>query len=123
MVRRIAAKLPVVIVTNGMTSIQKSRFARSPLTGLVSGIAISEELGVSKPRPEIFRQALRPLGAAPKDALMIGDGLSSDIRGANNAGIDACWLNPSGAALPDGVHAEYIIRDLRECVGIALQEA
>ena len=42
--------------------------------------------------------------------------------GANSAGIDACWLNPSGAALPDGVHAEYIIRNLRECVGIALQE-
>ncbi len=96
-VRAIAAHLPVVIVTNGMTVIQKSRLARSALKDLISGMVISEELGVSKPRPGIFYEALRPLGVSPKDALMIGDGANSDIRGANNAGIDACWLNPSGA--------------------------
>ena len=121
-VREIASRLPVIIVTNGMTVIQKNRLAKSPLKNLIRGMVISEELGVSKPRPEIFWQALRPLSVAPEDALMIGDGLSSDIRGANNAGIAACWLNPSGAALPSGVHAEYIIRDLRESVEIALQE-
>ena len=120
-VRAIAARLPVIIVTNGMTVIQKNRLARSPLKDLISGMVISEELGVSKPRPEIFWQALRPLGAAPADALMIGDGVSSDIRGANNAGIDACWLNPTGRVLPEGVHAEYQISDIRQCVEIALQ--
>ena len=57
---------------------------------------------------------------APGDALVIGDGVGSDIRGANNAGMDACWYNPGGAALPDDVHAEYTISDLRECVPIAL---
>jgi FMN phosphatase YigB (HAD superfamily) len=103
-----------------MTSIQKSRFARSPLTGLVAGIAISEELGVSKPRPELFLRALEPLSVAPRDALMIGDGIGSDIRGANNAGIDACWYKPSGNALPEGVHAAYVISDIRQCVEIAL---
>lgn len=121
-VREIAARLPVIIVTNGMTVIQKNRLAKSPLKNMIRGMVISEELGVSKPRPEIFWQALRPLSVAPEDALMIGDGVSSDIRGANNAGIDACWLNPSDAVLPEGIHAEYIIRDLRECVEIALQE-
>ncbi|MBR2699381.1 MAG: YjjG family noncanonical pyrimidine nucleotidase [Clostridia bacterium] len=120
-VRRIAEKLPVVIVTNGMTSIQRSRFARSPLTDIVSGIVISEEIGVSKPRPEIFLRALEPMGAEPSEALMIGDGIKSDILGANNAGIDACWLNPGGRRLPEGVHAEYEITDIRECVEIALQ--
>ena len=115
-VRAIAAHLPVVIVTNGMTVIQKSRLARSPLKDLISGMVISEELGVSKPRPGIFYEALRPLGVSPEDVLMIGDGVTSDIRGANNAGIDACWLNPSGAALPEGVHAEYVIRDLQDCI-------
>jgi FMN phosphatase YigB (HAD superfamily) len=85
-------------------------------------MVISEELGVSKPRPGIFYEALRPLGVSPKDALMIGDGANSDIRGANNAGIDACWLNPSGAALPEGVQAEYIIRDIQDCIKIALKE-
>ena len=119
-VRAIAAKLPVVILTNGMTAIQRNRFARSPLTALVADILISEEEGVSKPRPELFLRALDRFGVAPRDALMIGDGVGSDIRGANSAGIDACWYNPRGGALPDGVHAEYVITDIRDCVPIAL---
>ena len=53
---------------------------------------------------------------------MVGDGVNSDIRGANNAGIDACWLNPGGKELPGGVHAEYVISDIRQCAAIALGE-
>ena len=64
--------------------------------------------------------AIEPLGIAPSEALMVGDGINSDIKGANNAGIDACWLNPLGVSLPNGIHAEYIIKDIRECVKIAL---
>lgn len=120
-VREIAAALPVVIVTNGITAVQKSRFARSPLMRYVSDVVISEEVGASKPRPELFLLALSRQGVEPGDALMIGDGVGSDIRGANNAHIDACWLNTNGRALPDGIHAEYEISDIRECVGIALQ--
>ena len=110
-----------MIVTNGITSVQKSRFARSPLMRYVSDVVISEEVGASKPRPELFLLALSRQGVEPGDALMIGDGVGSDIRGANNAHIDACWLNTNGRALPDGIHAEYEISDIRECVGIALQ--
>lgn len=121
-VREIAAALPVVIVTNGMTAIQRNRFARSPLMAHVADVVISEEAGASKPRPELFWLALERQGVLPRDALMIGDGVNSDIRGANNAGIDACWYNPHGGVLPDDVHAEYEISDIRDCVGIALQD-
>ena len=120
-VQSIAAKLPVAIVTNGITAIQKNRFARSPLKDWVRDVVISEEQGVSKPRPELFWLACERQGVAPGDALMIGDGVSSDIRGANAAGIDACWYNPGGKPLPEGVHAEYVISDIRQCVPIALR--
>ena len=119
-VREIASKLPVVIVTNGITVIQKRRLALSPLKDLVRDMVISEEVKASKPRPGIFQIALERQGVAPEEALMIGDGVNSDIRGANAAGIDACWLNPCKAPLPEGVHAEYIISDIRQCVTIAL---
>ena len=119
-VGQIAERLPVVIVTNGITVVQKSRFARSPLSRLVSDVVISEEAGASKPRPEIFRLACKRQGIGPSEALMIGDGLNSDIRGANSAGIDACWLNPTGRPLPADLRAEYIVSDLRQCVPIAL---
>ncbi|MDO4865762.1 MAG: YjjG family noncanonical pyrimidine nucleotidase [Clostridia bacterium] len=121
-VRAIAKRLPVTLVTNGITSVQRNRLAASPLKDLVSGVVISQEVGASKPRPEIFRLALEPLGVKPREALMVGDGVNSDIRGANNAGIDACWLNPGGKELPEGVRAEYVISDIRQCVAIALGE-
>ena len=121
-VRAIAERLPVALVTNGATVTQEGRMARSPLKDLISGMVISESAGVSKPRPEIFRLALEPLGVRPREALMVGDGVNSDIRGANNAGIDACWLNPGGKELPGGVHAEYVISDIRQCAAIALGE-
>ena len=120
-VAKISEKLPVAIVTNGITAIQRSRMALSPLKDLVTDVVISEEVGISKPRPGIFQLALDHLGARPREALMVGDGVNSDIRGANNAGIDACWLNPMGKTLPEGVHAEYVIEDIRQCVEIALR--
>ena len=120
-VEQIAARLPVAVVTNGITAIQRSRMALSPLKDYLTEMVISEAVGISKPRPGIFKIALDRLGVKPRDALMVGDGVNSDIRGANNAGIDACWLNPTGRALPEGVHAEYQISDIRQCVEIALQ--
>ena len=119
-VRAIAARLPVLIVTNGITAVQRSRIALSPLKDAVAGLVISQEVGAAKPDPAIFRSALLRLGADRREALMIGDGVNSDIRGANNAGVDACWFNPRGEALPEGVHAEYVIADIRECAAIAL---
>ena len=119
-VRELSAHLSVFIVTNGITAIQRNRIGRSPLKDLIAGMVISEEAGVSKPQPEVFMMALNLLGITADEALMVGDSINSDIRGANNAGIDVCWFNPKGATLPEGVHAEYIIKDIRECVKIAL---
>ena len=50
--------------------------------------------------------------------LVIGDSLSSDIQGANNAGLDSCWYNLQGEARPAAPHADYEIRDLRELYDI-----
>ena len=120
--RIIAARLPVMAVTNGITAVQRSRLALSSLKDVIAGIVISQEAGVAKPDPEIFNLALRALDVGPRDALMIGDGPNSDIRGANNAGIDACWYNRRGEALPEGVHAEYETGDIRDFAAIALGE-
>lgn len=118
--KTLCEKIPVVLLTNGITVIQKKRLAASPLKDWVQGVVISQEVGVSKPDPRIFEIALN--GIHPSDALMIGDGITSDVMGANNAGVDVCWYNPKGKTLPEGVHAEYEIRDIRECIAIATQE-
>ncbi len=117
--RAIAAQRPVVLLTNGITVIQRSRLARSSIRPWVRDIVISQEVGLSKPDPRIFQLALD--GLDPSEALMIGDGIHSDVLGANRAGIDICWFNPRGKVLPEGLHAEYEVRDIRDCVAIALR--
>lgn len=118
-VRALAAERPVVLLTNGIARIQRDRLARSPMSALFQRVVISQEVGVAKPDPAIFQIALG--GTAPDRALMIGDGISSDVLGANRAGVDVCWFNPTGKALPEGLHAEYEVRALADCLPIALQ--
>ena len=50
--------------------------------------------------------------------LLVGDSLSSDIKGANNAGIAACWYNPGQALCNEEVKLDYEIRSLKEVYGI-----
>ena len=54
---------------------------------------------------------------------MVGDSLSSDMEGARNAGVDACWYNPKGKTAPPDLLApagpiRYEIRELMELVEI-----
>ena len=117
-VEKLAREREIVILTNGITPIQKSRMARSPVRNWISRMVISQEVGVSKPDPRIFEIAM---GNTPREkVLMIGDGLQSDVRGANNAGVDVCWFNPLKKPLPNDLHTDYEIHDIRDCLPIAL---
>ena len=117
-VEKLAREREIVILTNGITPIQKSRMARSPVQNWISRMVISQEVGTSKPDPRIFEIAM---GNTPREkVLMIGDGLQSDVRGANNAGVDVCWFNPLKKPLPNDLHTEYEIHDIRDCLPIAL---
>ncbi|MFA9462876.1 MAG: YjjG family noncanonical pyrimidine nucleotidase [Velocimicrobium sp.] len=86
----------MVIVTNGLTSVQKKRIRASILAPFFEDVIISEEINQSKPNPGIFDYALHAMKYTnKKKVLMIGDSLTSDIKGGNNAGIDTCWYNPN----------------------------
>jgi 2-haloacid dehalogenase len=119
----IAGHMSIAIVTNGIPEVQHARFDASPIMRFVSHLVISGEVGSQKPDPRIVHEALSCLGGvAPKDALLVGDGLLSDILAANRAGVDACWYNPKSLARPEGAKIEYEIKDIRELAGIALAE-
>lgn len=103
------------LVTNAVASVQKSRLSRSPLAPYITAAFISEEAGASKPATEYFDYVFARIdGITQENCLLIGDSLSSDILGANNAGIPCCWYNPKELPRPDGLRIEYEIRDLRE---------
>jgi len=109
----------IAILTNGLQSVQRGRFARSTIQPFVREIIISEEIGVAKPHPAFFEVASARTGDPPKsDILLIGDSLTSDIRGGVDYGIDTCWFNPAGESQPDGLGITCEIRRLDELLKI-----
>lgn len=114
-VERWSRLLPVVIVTNGIAKVQHGRMEGSEMKPFISGLIISEEIGAAKPDPRMLYAGMELAGVSdPKRALMLGDSLTSDIAAASNAGVDACWLNPKGAANAKGLPVRYEIRSLDE---------
>ena len=114
-VKRWSAKVPVIIVTNGIGQVQRGRMAGSELRPYVSGLVISEEDGAAKPNPLMLEKGMELAHVTDRRrALMLGDSLTSDMAAARNAGIDACWFNPKGAANDKGVPIAYEIASLDE---------
>jgi 2-haloacid dehalogenase len=114
LVRELAKEYPLALVTNGIAAVQNKRFAASPITPFFRSIVISEEVGIAKPDPRIFRPALETLGLEAADVLFVGDSVTSDMAGARNAGMDFCWLNPRGAPIPEGHTPTFIIAAISE---------
>jgi putative hydrolase of the HAD superfamily len=88
------------LITNGPAFTQRPKIARFGLAELMDVILISEEVGVAKPDPAIFRMALAQLGVAPERAVFVGDSPDHDLRGACAAGLHAIWMNPRRLAAP-----------------------
>ena len=84
------------LITNGFQEVQHIKLGGSGLEPYFETRTVSEEVGVKKPNPEIFRYALRKAGALPEESLMIGDEMAVDIDGARAAGIDQIFFNPNG---------------------------
>ena len=81
--------------TNGITAIQTGRLAQSGIAPFFKEIFISEQLHTQKPDAAFYEKiGARISNFDKKNALMIGDSLSADIQGGNNAGIDTVWYNP-----------------------------
>ena len=109
------------IITNGITSVQKSRFGRCSLAPYFDRCFISEELGFAKPDKRFFDLVTASVpNFIPKETLVIGDSLSSDIQGGINAGLDTCWFNPNGHNAPSGVNITYTVSRLGDIRDIVL---
>ena len=101
------------LASNGVSDTQYSRIASAGIGNCFEQIFISGALGLHKPDPAYFRYCFdRIPGFDPARALLIGDSLTSDVRGAKNAGIDACWFNRSGKTAPPDLRPEYEITAL-----------
>ena len=118
LVRYLAEKYPLTVVTNGFVEVQYEKFDKSGLRDCFAHIVLSEEVGCQKPNPRIYEEALRMNGVSAEEAVMIGDSWNSDIQGAIHAGIDQIWIRKSQGPLPEGQSATYIVKSLAEVMEI-----
>ncbi len=107
------------IVTNGVAATQAKRLTKSGLLPYFKEVFVSETIGYQKPRKEYFDAVLEKISETDKSRiLVIGDSLTSDIRGAMNVGLPCCWLNHTGEALPGEYTVDFEIRDVKEVLGV-----
>ena len=106
-------KYTLVAVTNGTKIAQEKKLRLSGLDNVFDAIFISENVGVEKPNKEYFDYVFEKLGITDKSqVLIIGDSLTSDMKGGFVAGIDTCWFNPSHKPNNSGISVTYEIDDL-----------
>lgn len=108
--QRLSAKYRLYIITNGIAFVQRGRMARLPITPFFKDIFISEEIGAEKPELLFFERIFEkiPQFSAEK-ALVVGDSLTSDMRGGIAAGLDTCWYNPKKLPIPEGMEITYTV--------------
>ena len=96
-------KVRMYIITNGAAMVQRGRYEKTGIEKYFDGIFISEVIGVNKPDTKFFQTVADSIENFDIDnTIVIGDSLSSDIKGGNVFGIDTCWYNPKAApALPN----------------------
>ena len=104
------------LITNGFEEVQHTKLSGSGMEPYFETLTVSEEVGVKKPNPEIFRYALKKAGATPEESLMIGDEMAVDINGARAAGIDQVFFNATGQ--PAQGQCTFEVSSLSEIKGI-----
>ena len=115
MLERLFGKFKLYIASNGTAIVQDRRIELSGIGKYFDGIFVSQRLGADKPSALFFEKAFALMGGPVRDEIMIvGDSLSSDIRGGIDAGIHTCWFNPKGKANGTGTVPEYEVRSYGE---------
>lgn len=115
MIKRLCRDYELYIVSNGNISVQEGRIKSSGIAKYFKEIFISEKVGYDKPSKKFFDICFEKIpGLIKEKTIIVGDSLTSDIKGGNNAGIEACWYNPRGRERIEGINVDYEIRHLKE---------
>ena len=111
----LSKKYRLFLASNGTASVQKGRMTSANLYRFFEKVFVSQEIGHNKPSKAYFDACFAQIpDFDPARAIMVGDSLSSDIRGGINAGIRTVWVNPAHAAPNPDIPADYEIEALSQ---------
>lgn len=115
-------KYRLYIVSNGTAKVQEGRIGSSGIAKYMDGIFISQILGTNKPDKQFFDICFAEIpDFSLSETVIIGDSLSSDIKGGINAGITTVWFNPKGIENDNDIKPDYTIKELSEVPGLLSQ--
>ena len=122
LVKSLNNKCRQYIVSNGAKNVQTLRMQKSGFDKIVEDAFISDIIGAEKPSIEFFNYVFDKIKITDKEeVLIVGDSLTSDIKGGNNAGIKTCWYNPKKKGIPGGYLVDYNIQKLKDIIPIINQ--
>ena len=107
----------LAMLTNGAEDIQQRKIDGSGLAGYFEEILITGAVGIGKPDTRPFQILFKRMGVNARETAMVGDSLSSDVKGALNAGALAVWLNRDGSPAGEGFAPDVEIRTLGQLRG------
>lgn len=115
-------KYRLYIVSNGTAKVQEGRIGSSGIAKYMDGIFVSQILGANKPDKQFFDICFAEIpDFSLSETVIIGDSLSSDIKGGINAGITTVWFNPKGIENDNDIKPDYTIKELSEVPGLLSQ--
>ena len=114
-VAQLSKQYRLFLASNGTASVQHGRITSANLYRFFEDVFISQEIGANKPSAEYFRRCFARIpDFDPGRAMMVGDSLTSDIRGGINAGIQTCWVNPGHKTAPADIQPDHEIKALHQ---------
>ena len=120
MLTKLSRRYKLAVATNGLTLVQRARLQKSGFLPLLSGVFISQEMGLQKPDKAYYESIFRTFGDEAREKyLMIGDSLPADIMGGINAGIDTLWYHPAGTITPE-IAPTYTVKSFDEMLALLL---
>ncbi|MFJ7666270.1 YjjG family noncanonical pyrimidine nucleotidase [Lysinibacillus sp. NPDC097195] len=115
LIAQLAKNYNLYVVSNGVTKTQNKRLVDADLAKYFQAIFISEQTGYQKPMPAFFDYVFERIDGLNKDkTLIIGDSLTSDVKGGLLAGIDTCWFNIRNIYNTTDIQPHYEIKKLQE---------
>lgn len=101
------------IITNGFQEVQHKKLHNSGIKNYFQTVTTSEEVGLKKPHPVIFKRALEKATAGASESLMVGDTFEADILGAEGVGMHTLYFNYREEGIPSHYLKVDHLRELK----------
>ena len=114
-VERLSKKYKLYLASNGTARVQAGRLQSANISRFFEEVFVSQEIGANKPALEYFERCFARIPGLDKSkTIIVGDSLTSDILGGQNAGIATCWVNPHHKEGRADIRVDYEIESLSQ---------